>query len=66
MSSKQASGEDTGVHAKGWTRERAIQYLRDTIGYTEAVAKVAIERSMVRPSQALGYKIGAMEISELR
>ena len=57
---------DTGMHAKGWTREKAIQYYRDTLGYPEATAKSEIERYMVWPGQALGYKIGAIKIAELR
>ena len=57
---------DTGLHAKGWTRERAIQYLRDINGYSEAVAKSAVERYMAWPGQALGYKVGALKIAELR
>ncbi|MES2015311.1 MAG: DUF885 domain-containing protein, partial [Pseudomonadota bacterium] len=57
---------DTGMHAKGWTREQAIQYYRDTLGYSEALAKSEIERYMVWPGQALGYKIGALKIAELR
>jgi uncharacterized protein (DUF885 family) len=57
---------DTGMHAQGWSRERAIQYMRDTLGYTEATAKNAVERYMAWPAQALGYKIGALKIAELR
>lgn len=57
---------DTGMHAKGWTREEAIQYMRETLGYTEPVARIEIERYMVWPGQALGYKIGAIKIQELR
>jgi uncharacterized protein (DUF885 family) len=57
---------DTGMHAKGWTREQAIQYMRETLGYTEPVARIEIERYMVWPGQALGYKIGAIKIQELR
>ena len=57
---------DTGMHAKGWTREKAIQYYRDTLGYPEATARSEIERYMVWPGQALGYKIGALKIAELR
>ena len=57
---------DTGMHAKGWTREQSIQYMRDTLGYTEALAKSETERYMVWPGQALGYKIGALKIAELR
>ena len=57
---------DTGMHAKGWSREKAIQYYRDTVGYTEPLAKSEIERYMVWPGQALGYKIGSLKIAELR
>jgi uncharacterized protein (DUF885 family) len=57
---------DTGMHAKGWSRERAIAYTVDTLGYSEAAAKNQIERYMATPAQALAYKIGAMKILELR
>ncbi|NIA53385.1 DUF885 domain-containing protein [Massilia sp. TW-1] len=57
---------DTGMHAKGWTREQSIQYMRETLGYTEAAARNATERYMAWPAQALGYKIGALKIQELR
>ena len=57
---------DTGMHAQGWSREQAIRYYRDTLGYPEALAKSEIERYMVWPGQALGYKIGALKIAELR
>ncbi len=56
---------DTGLHAKGWSREKTIQYMRDTLGY-DAVAKSETERYMAMPGQALGYKIGALKILELR
>ena len=57
---------DTGMHAKGWTREKAIAYMRDTIGYSEHEATNQIERYMAWPGQALGYKIGSLKIAELR
>ena len=57
---------DTGMHAKGWSREKAIQYYKDTLGYPDTTAKSEIERYMVWPGQALGYKIGALKILELR
>jgi uncharacterized protein (DUF885 family) len=57
---------DTGIHARGWTRERAITYAMDILGYSEAAAKNQIERYMVIPAQALSYKIGALKILELR
>ncbi|WP_426176438.1 DUF885 domain-containing protein [Massilia sp. TWR1-2-2] len=56
---------DTGMHAKGWTREQSIQYMKDTLGYSD-VAKSETERYMVWPGQALGYKIGSLKIAQLR
>jgi len=57
---------DTGMHAKGWTREQAIDYMRDNtaVGETDIVAEV--ERYIAIPGQALAYKIGQLKIRELR
>lgn len=57
---------DTGLHAKGWTREQTIKYMMDTEGKTEAEARRATERYMAIPGQALAYKIGALKIQSLR
>ena len=57
---------DTGLHAKGWSRAQAIQYFQETLGYSEPEARAQIERYMVWPGQALGYKIGSLKIMELR
>lgn len=57
---------DTGLHAKGWTREQTIQYQIDTQGLTEEEARRATERYMIWPGQALSYKIGELKIIELR
>jgi uncharacterized protein (DUF885 family) len=57
---------DTGLHAKGWTREQSIRYMIDTEGETEAGARNATERYMAFPAQALGYKIGALKFQALR
>jgi uncharacterized protein (DUF885 family) len=57
---------DTGMHSKGWTREQSIQYMRETLGYPESIARSETERYMVWPAQALGYKIGSLKIVELR
>jgi uncharacterized protein (DUF885 family) len=57
---------DTGMHAQGWTREKAIAYAVDNLGYSEAAARNQIERYMAIPAQALAYKIGALKIRELR
>lgn len=57
---------DTGIHAKGWTRDQAIQYMlsNSDMGRTDATAEV--ERYIAIPSQALAYKTGAMTIQRLR
>jgi uncharacterized protein (DUF885 family) len=57
---------DTGLHAKGWSREQTISYIMTTEGSTEASARRATERYMVWPAQALSYKIGELKIIELR
>jgi len=57
---------DTGMHTKGWSRDKAIAYFRDTLGYSELEARAQIERYMVMPGQALAYKIGSLKIMELR
>ncbi len=57
---------DTGLHAKGWTREQTIRFLVDEVGDSEADARNATERYMAWPGQALSYKIGALKIMELR
>ena len=57
---------DTGLHAKGWTREQTIAFLVEQTGTTEAIARNATERYMAWPGQALGYKIGALKILDLR
>ena len=57
---------DVGMHAKGMTREEAIQYMMDNEQLSEEGTVAEIERYMVIPAQALGYKIGALKIRELR
>lgn len=57
---------DTGLHSKGWTRERAIQYSLDNEAESEASIISEIERYMANPAQALSYKIGQLKIRELR
>jgi uncharacterized protein (DUF885 family) len=57
---------DTGMHSMGWSREKAVAYAMDALGYSEARAANQIERYMVWPGQALAYKVGALKILELR
>jgi uncharacterized protein (DUF885 family) len=57
---------DTGLHAKKWTREQAIQYLVDNTPNAATEATGAIERYIVMPSQATAYTVGMIKILELR
>lgn len=57
---------DTGIHAKKWTREQAIQYLVDNTPNAKTEAVNAIERYIVMPSQATAYKIGMIKLVQLR
>jgi uncharacterized protein (DUF885 family) len=57
---------DTGIHAKGWSREDAIQYSLDHEAESEASITAEIERYMVGPGQALAYKTGQLKIMVLR
>ncbi len=57
---------DTGIHAKGWTREQSIQYMLDHSGESKTDATAEVERYIAIPSQALAYKIGQLTITRLR
>lgn len=57
---------DTGLHAKGWTREQALAYGAEQEGGTPDRQIAEVERYMAWPGQALGYKIGQLKIRELR
>jgi uncharacterized protein (DUF885 family) len=57
---------DTGLHSKGWTREQAIQYMLDNSTLAETDVESEVERYIVWPGQALGYKVGDLHIQQLR
>ncbi|MEI6860091.1 MAG: DUF885 domain-containing protein, partial [Shewanella sp.] len=57
---------DTGLHAKGWTREQAIQYMKDNSPMAESDIIAEVERYMAIPGQALSYKVGQLKILSLR
>lgn len=57
---------DTGLHAKGWTREQAIDYMHAATGMPLTDVTREVERYMVWPGQACAYKIGMLKILELR
>lgn len=57
---------DTGLHAKGWSREDVLDYMYANAPVKEARAVSEAERFMALPGQALAYKIGMIKITELR
>ena len=57
---------DTGLHAKHWSREQAIQSLIDQTGRAAGAAQSEIDRYTSTPGQACGYKVGHTEILRLR
>jgi uncharacterized protein (DUF885 family) len=57
---------DTGLHAKGWTREQAVDYLRAQLGASAADAALLVDRAAALPGNALACKLGELKIRALR
>ena len=57
---------DTGLHAKGWTEDQAVEYFKENSAITEAQARSEVRRYLVLPGQATSYKVGMLKIQELR
>ncbi|HEX7374052.1 MAG TPA: DUF885 domain-containing protein [Steroidobacteraceae bacterium] len=57
---------DTGLHAKGWSRQQGIDYMVATTGIAESDVTSEVERYMALPGQACAYKVGQLKILELR
>jgi len=57
---------DTGLHAKGWSRQQAIDYVAQTTGDLPGVVATEVDRYIVWPGQACGYELGRREIARLR
>ena len=53
---------DTGIHYKKWTREKAMEYMKETTGMSDTEVRVEIERYIVWPAQATSYKMGMLQI----
>jgi len=57
---------DTGVHAKGWTRSQALDYLASNTALSRHNVRTEVDRYIAWPGQALAYKMGELTIWELR
>jgi uncharacterized protein (DUF885 family) len=57
---------DTGIHAKGWTRDQAIRYMLANSGMGRTDATSEVERYIAIPTQALAYKIGSLTIQRMK
>jgi len=57
---------DTGIHSKGWTRERVIEFFRQTAAVDEPTIQAETDRYIAWPGQALAYKLGQLKFRELR
>jgi uncharacterized protein (DUF885 family) len=57
---------DTGIHAKGWDKGRAVAFMRENTALTDANIDAEVNRYISWPAQALAYKIGELKIKELR
>ncbi|MEL6862692.1 MAG: DUF885 domain-containing protein, partial [Pseudomonadota bacterium] len=57
---------DTGLHAKGWTEDQAVEYFKENSAITEAQARSEVRRYLVLPGQATSYKVGMLKIQDLR
>jgi len=57
---------DTGLHAKGWTRQQTIDYCRENSAKTDLEIENEVDRYIVQPGSVPCYKIGELKIKELR
>ena len=57
---------DTGIHAKGWTREQAVTFMAENTALSLHEVNTEIDRYISWPAQALSYKLGELKIRELR
>lgn len=57
---------DTGLHAKGWTREQSIRFMLDNSSMAATDVEAEVERYIAWPGQATAYKIGQLRISSMR
>ena len=57
---------DTGLHAKGWSKQQAVDFMTDNSALSAANIEAEVNRYIANPGQALAYKLGELKIRELR
>ncbi len=57
---------DTGIHAKGWTKQQAVDFMKDNTALTDANIDAEVNRYISWPGQGLACKLGELKILELR
>ena len=57
---------DTGLHSKGWSKAQAVAYMKDNTALTHANIDAEVNRYISNPGQALAYKLGELNIRDLR
>jgi uncharacterized protein (DUF885 family) len=57
---------DTGLHALGWSRQQAVDYLLANSPLTEGVVRPEVDRYICSPGQATSYMVGRLEIQRMR
>ncbi|NZA26201.1 DUF885 domain-containing protein [Luteimonas sp. SJ-92] len=57
---------DTGMHAKGWTEQQAVDYFSQNSSIPAAAVRSEVQRYLIMPGQATAYKVGMIKIQELR
>ena len=57
---------DTGIHAKGWTKQQAVDFMLENTALSAANVDAEVNRYITWPGQALAYKIGELKFRELR
>jgi uncharacterized protein (DUF885 family) len=57
---------DTGIHARGWSREQAVAYMAERLSLSRETIEGEVDRYAALPAQALGYQIGNLKLRELR
>jgi uncharacterized protein (DUF885 family) len=57
---------DTGLHAKGWTEQQAVEFFDANTSIPLTAVKSEVRRYLIMPGQATAYKVGMIKIQELR